>query len=109
REDWPLLIALAIPLTTIYEWAWVIQSMTVSDLALAATIFALLAAAGSAPLWYRPAAPPDQRRQTEAWLRGAAAAAALLPLLFAFYIATEPNYARHYNVLFGFLLVVTAG
>jgi len=103
REDWPLLTAFAVPLTVVYEWAWVIQNMTVSDLKLAAVAFALLAAAGSAPLWY-PASPRDS-----AWMRGAAALAALLPLLFALYVATEPNYSQHFNVLFGFLLVVAAG
>ncbi|HEV8434922.1 MAG TPA: DUF2339 domain-containing protein, partial [Thermoanaerobaculia bacterium] len=102
-EDWPVLTVIAVPVTVVYEWVWVIQHMTESDLKLAAVAFALLAAAGSAPLWF-----PESPRSS-AWLRGAAAAATLLPLLFAFYLATEANYAPHFNVVFGFLLMIAAG
>jgi hypothetical protein len=100
RMRWPLLIALSVGRTTLYEWTWVIQSLTSSQLRFGALIFAVFAIVAAAPLWYRPwdGYPPR--------FRHIAAVAMLLPLLFAFYIATNTNYGEQVNVLFGFLLVI---
>jgi Predicted membrane protein (DUF2339) len=103
RRDWPVLTAFAVTFTVLYEWAWVLEHLTLASLPLAAAMFALLAAVGASPLW----SPPETKRPT--YFRIVASLAALLPFLFALYMATEANYAARYNVLFGFLLVVAAG
>ncbi|MDP9190241.1 MAG: DUF2339 domain-containing protein [Acidobacteriota bacterium] len=102
RMDWPLLSALSVALTIVYEWAWVLRFLTWSQLPLAAAIFAILAIAGASPLWHRPRSTSEHVTV----FRNVAAAAALLPLLFALFIAMSPNYAEQYNVLFGFLFVI---
>ncbi len=100
RMRWPLLIALSVAGTTLFEWTWVIQSLTDSQLWLAALIFAAFAIVAAAPFWYRrwDEYPPRFRHIT--------AVSVLLPLLFAFYMAGNTNYGEQYNVLFGFLLVI---
>jgi hypothetical protein len=100
RMRWPLLIALSVARTTVYEWTWVMQSLTVSQLRFAALIFAAFAIVAAAPLWYRrwDEYPPR--------FRHIAAVSMLLPLLFAFYMAGNTNYGEQVNVLFGFLLVI---
>jgi hypothetical protein len=100
RMRWPLLIALSVARTTVYEWTWVMQSLTSSQLWLAALIFAAFAIVAAAPFWYRTwdGYPPRFRQ--------VAAVTMLLPLPFAFYMASNTNYGEQYNVLFGFLLVI---
>jgi len=101
RMRWPLLIALSVGRTAVYEWTWVLQSLTSSRLLLAAAIIAAFAIVAAGPFWYRPwdAYPPRFRQ--------IAAVAMLLPLLFAFFMATNTNYGEQVNVLFGFLLVIS--
>jgi hypothetical protein len=100
RMRWPLLIALSVLRITIYEWIWVLQSLTDGQLWLAAVIFAAFSVVAAAPFWYRPWNDYLPR------FRYLAAAAVLLPLLFAFYMTANTNYGQHYNILFGFLLVI---
>jgi uncharacterized membrane protein len=100
RMRWPLLIALSVGRTTIYEWTWVLQSLTSSQLRLAAVIFATFAIVAAAPFWYRPWNDYPPR------FRHIAAVSMLLPLAFAFYMAANTNYGEQVSVLFGFLLVI---
>ena len=100
RMRWPLLIALSVLRITIYEWTWVLQSLTDSQLWLAALIFAAFAIVAAAPFWYRSWYDYPPR------FRYVAAVAVLLPLLFAFFMAANTNYGAQINVLFGFLLVI---
>jgi Predicted membrane protein (DUF2339) len=113
KKRWWLLLAVAIVLTAIYEWAWALQAVTVGRLVIGAVIFAVFAAVGTIPLWYRGAdgSRPlwGQASACPAPYRRLAAAAAHLPLLFAIHIAGQANYAAQYNVLFAFLLIVDAG
>jgi hypothetical protein len=97
---WPLLIALSVARTTVYEWTWVMQSLTSSQLWLAALIFAAFAIVAAAPFWYRRWDDYPLR------FRHIASVTLLLPLLFAFYMASNTNYGEQYNILFGFLLVI---
>jgi uncharacterized membrane protein len=103
RKRWLLLMVSSIVFTAVFEWAWVLQSLTSSQLLLAAAIFAAFAVVGTSPLWYV--------RQVErpAGFRWIAAAAAHLPLLLALYLVVIPNYGAQTSVLFGFLLIVDAG
>lgn len=103
RQRWPWLMGLGVALTAIFEWVWVLQSLDVRWLPLAAGIFILFAVVGTSPLWYgRPG------EHSLAFQR-IAAAAALMPLLFAVYVAAHPNYGPQLSLLFGFLLLVDAG
>src|SRR5258705_3562539 len=103
RKGWWLLGALSIFLTAIYEWGWAQQTLNFNSLVLVAFIFAVFAAVGTLPLWH------SRRDDCPREYRWVAVAAAHLPLLFAIYIAWQPNYSAFYNDLFAFLLVVDAG
>jgi hypothetical protein len=103
RKRWPLLTALSVALTAIYQWTWIERFLDTGQLPLAAGIFLLFAAVGASSLFPRSG---DERQPT---FRRIAAAAAVLPLLFAFFTAIVPEYGARYNVLFGFLLLICAG
>lgn len=103
RKGWWLLSALGIVLTAVYEWGWAQKALNFNSLLLVAVIFAVFAAVGTLPLWH------SRRDDCPREYRWVAIAAAHLPLLFAIYIAWQPNYSAFYNVLFAFLLVVDAG
>ncbi len=104
RKRWPLLTALSVALTAIYQWAWVERFLTGAQLPLAAGIFLVFALVGAVMLWQQ--AEGDSRQKL---FRGIAAAGAVLPLLFAFFTAIVPEYGARYNVLFGFLLLLAGG
>jgi hypothetical protein len=103
RRRWPWLMGLSVGLTAIFEWAWVLQSLDVRWLPLATALFILFAVVGTSPLWY---GLPEERSLA---FRRIAAAAALMPLLFAVYVAAHPNYGPQFSLLFGFLLLVDLG
>ncbi|MDQ3281138.1 MAG: DUF2339 domain-containing protein [Acidobacteriota bacterium] len=103
RKRWPLLTALSLGLTVVYQWAWIERFLTTGQLPLAATIFLVFAAIGASSLWPRGDDPKAGA------FRMIAGAGAVLPLLFAFFTAIVPEYGARYNVLLGFLLLITAG
>lgn len=103
RKRWPLLTALSVALTAFYQWAWVEEFLTKGQLPLAAGIFGVFALVGVSSLWDRHG---DERQRL---FRVIAQAAAVLPLIFAFFTAVVPEYGARYNVLFGFLLLMAAG
>lgn len=104
RKRWPLLTALSIALTVFYQWSWVNRFLTAAQLPLATVIFALFAAVGASALW--PRGDEDDLRPL---FRRIGAAAAAVPLIFAFFTAIVPEYGAQYWLLFGFLLLMTAG
>jgi uncharacterized membrane protein len=104
RRRWPLLTALSVIFTVIYEWGWIGKFLTVSQLPLAASIFVLFAGAAAASLWMRRRIDAAQGR-----FDLVAISSAGLPLLFAIYVAAVSNYGVQYNVLFAFLLLITSG
>jgi hypothetical protein len=101
-KRWPLLTALTIVLTVIYEWSWLAKFLTVSQLPLAATIFATFGLAATATLFFSRRGDAAQPR-----FDVSAVAGACLPLLFAVFGAAVPAYGARYGVLFGFLLLVS--
>jgi Predicted membrane protein (DUF2339) len=103
REGWPRMMALSVALTAIAEWAWVFQSLDVGQLLLGAGIFGMFAVVGTSPLWY---GQPDDRPLA---FRRIAAAAGLMPLLFAIFVAAHSNFGPRCSILFGFLLLADAG
>src|SRR5438105_14882462 len=104
QRRWPLLTALSVVFTVVYEWSWIGKFMTVSQLPLAVSIFVLLAAAAAASLWMRRRGDAAQRS-----FDVAAISSAGLPLLFAIYVAAVSSYGVQYNILFTFLLFITTG
>lgn len=102
RRRWPTLAALCVILTAFFEWAWVVLFLNVGSLALAAGIVLILAIVETSPLWYP--APED----CPAAFRRIGAAAGVLPLLFAVYVAAHANYGPRIFILFGFLLLIDA-
>jgi uncharacterized membrane protein len=100
RKRWPLLTALSVALTAIYQWAWIEKFLNKDQLPLAAAIFAVFAILASSALWAKRGERPFERTAT---------VGAALPLLFAFFTAIVPEYGARYNVLFGFLLLVSLG
>ncbi len=104
QRRWPLLTALSVVFTVIYEWSWIGKFLTVSQLPLAVSVFILFAAAAGASLWLRRRADNAQRS-----FDLAAISSAGLPLLFAIYVAAVSSYGVQYNVLFTFLLFISTG
>ncbi|MEA2416185.1 MAG: hypothetical protein QOI58_2842 [Thermoanaerobaculia bacterium] len=104
QRRWPLLTALSVVFTVMYEWSWIGKYFTAAQLPLAVSIFILLAVAAAASLWMRRRADEAQRR-----FDFAAISSAGLPLLFAIYVAAVSSYGVQYNILFTFLLFVTTG
>ena len=100
RKRWPLLTALSVALTAVYQWAWIEKFLDKDQLPLAAGIFAIFAILAASALWSRRGEAPFERTAT---------IGAALPLLFAFFTAVVPEYGARYNVLFGFLLLITVG
>jgi len=103
RKRWPLLTALSVALTVFYQWSWVHEFLTTGQLPLAAGIFAVFALVGASSLWDKHA---DERQRI---FRAIAQAAAVLPLIFAFFTAVVPEYGARYNILFGFQMLVALG
>ena len=108
KKQWPLLTAISLGLTTLYQWGWVSKFLTAGKLPLAVTIFLIFPVMSFVALALnRPAS--GERRSTSAMFAHAARAGAALPLLFSIYLATVPAYGARIGILFGFLFVVDAG
>ena len=104
RRRWPLLTALSVVFTVVYEWGWIGKFLTLSQLPLAAGIFVIFAATAAASLFMRRRIDAEQGR-----FDLVAISSAGLPILFAIYVATVANYGVQYNVLFTFLLLISSG
>lgn len=106
RKRWVALTAGSLIFTVIYQWFWIAKFLTVTQLPLAAAIFAVFALVGSSMLWIRGAAREDDEQRK---FERVSLAAAILPLTFALFGAAVPAYGLRYNTLFGFLLFMAAG
>jgi uncharacterized membrane protein len=105
RKRWALLSIASLVLTTFYQWDWVVRFLAGENLGLAAGIFLvfpLVFAAGPALVSHEPGAGGDVFGRT-------AAVAAVLPSLFALYVAGVGSYGEHWGVLFGYLALLDAG
>ena len=113
RKGWPLLTALSLAFTTLYQWGWVTKFLTTGKLPLAAGIFLVFPVLSFVGFAF---GRPRQKEKAEsqdgalAPLFGhAARVSAALPLLFSIYLAAVPAYGARYGVLFGFLLCIAVG
>ena len=111
KKGWPLLTILTLILTTIYQWGWVVRFLDTSQLSLAMGIFLVFSVMSFAALILgrRGLERGNAGVETGLVLERTGAAAALMPLLFAIYLASVPQLAVDPALLFGFLLLLDAG
>jgi len=105
RRGWPLLTALSLVFTTAHQWVWVLRFLDSSHIGVALAVFLVFPVLAFAGLVLG-------RRQDESLARRfeqTAVVAAVLPLLFAAYLAVVPEYGSRYGLLFAFLFFVVAG
>src|SRR3954462_14238339 len=108
KRRWPLLTAISLGLTTLYQWGWVSKFLTEGQLPLAAAIFLVFPIMSFVAMALnRPEA--GESRSTSSLFGHAARIGAALPLLFSIYLAAVPAYGARYGVLFGFLFCIDAG
>ncbi len=106
QRRWPILSALSLAFTALYQAGWVARFLDLAQLPLALGIFLVFPLVGFAGLWLAqrkdPAAPSPLHR----W---AAALGALPPALFVLYAAATADLAPSWPLVLGFLAVVAAG
>jgi len=110
RQVWPLLTALTVVFTAIYQWIWVLRFLDAASLPLGMGIFAvfpLAALAGFAIA--RGRLDSTKSESHDLAFEYTALSAAAMPLLFAVYLSTVPAYGNRPWLLFGFLLLVDIG
>ena len=110
RQVWPLLTALTVVFTAIYQWIWVLRFLDAASLPLGMGIFAvfpLAALAGFAVA--RGRLDSTKSGSHDVAFEYTALSAAAMPLLFAVYLSTVPAYGNRPWLLFGFLLLVDIG
>ena len=110
RQVWPLLTALTVVFTAIYQWIWVFKFLDAGSLPLGMGIFAVFPLAALAGLAIaRGRLLSSESTGADAAFEYSAISAAAMPLLFAVYLSTVPAYGNRPWLLFGFLLLVDAG
>lgn len=106
-KRWPILTALTLVFTTVYQWGWVVRFLDASQLPLAAGIFVAFAVVSFAALVL--ASAREAENEQSPWFEKTALIAAGMPLIFGMYFASVPEYRDHFWLLFGFLFLVDAG
>lgn len=116
RKRWPLLTALSMVFSTLYQWGWVARFLTAEKLPIAVGIFllfpvlALVALAlGNSGYASDHEGDNESPLYSHSLFAQTARASAALPLLFSIYLATVPAYGAHFGILFGFLFCLSAG
>ena len=109
EKRWPVLTALTLVLTTIYQWGWVLKFLDQSSVPLAMGVFLLFPLAAIAGLMFRGRARTGASATDDQGFERTALVSAVMPLLFAVYLAAVPAYAARPALLFGFLFLVDAG
>ncbi|HKB48215.1 MAG TPA: hypothetical protein VKC57_11000, partial [Ktedonobacterales bacterium] len=104
RRRWTVLTGVSLVFTAIYQWAWIAKFLTVSQLPLAAAIFVVFALGAAVSLWLG-----RRSDEKQSGFDAIAVAGAVLPLAFAAYMSAVAEYGSHYNILFGFLLLICGG
>jgi hypothetical protein len=111
KKGWPQLTILTLILTAIYQWGWVIKFLDSGQLSLAMGIFLVFSVMSFVALILgrRGLERSEASVGTGLVLERTGAAAALMPLLFAVYLASVPRLAVDPPLLFGFLLLLDVG
>ena len=105
RRGWPVLTALSLIFTTIHQWVWVVRFLDASHIGVALAVFLVFPLLAIAGLLFARGHEGAFERQFEQ----TAVVAAVLPLLFAAYLAVVPEFGVRYGLLFSFLFLVVAG
>ena len=108
KKRWPLLTAISLGLTTLYQWGWVSNFLTAGRVPLAAVIFLVFPVMSFVALALNRPADGEQRT-TSTMFAHAARVGAGLPLVFSIYLAAVPAYGVRFGVLFGFLFCIDVG
>jgi uncharacterized membrane protein len=109
KKRWPLLTAISLGLTTLYQWGWVSKFLTEGQLPLAAAIFLIFPIMSFVAMSLNRRETTDEPAPGSTLFGHAARVGAALPVLFSIYLAAVPAYGARYGVLFGFLFCIVAG
>ncbi|HEV7990510.1 MAG TPA: DUF2339 domain-containing protein [Gemmatimonadaceae bacterium] len=118
KKRWPLLTALSMVFSTLYQWGWVAKFLTPAKLPIAIGVFlifpiftvAALSLGGGGIAGAGAGAKDDDRLlHSPSLFALTARVSAALPLFFSFYLAAIPAYGSHFGILFGFLFCLAAG
>lgn len=109
RNTWPILTVLTLVFTTIYQWGWVLKYLQdAADLPLAMAIFLVFPIVTFGGLLLRRRAGTDDPAARGTFER-TAIGAAIVPVVFAVFLANVPAYGSRAGLLFGFLLLIDIG
>ena len=111
KKTWPILTVLTLIFTTLYQWGWVFKFLRdASDLSLAMGIFIVfpLVTFAGVVLSRKPSLD-NAADSSDSTFERTALVAAMVPVIFAMYLAAVPAYGARASLLFGFLLLVDAG
>jgi uncharacterized membrane protein len=109
RNTWPILTALTLVFTTLYQWGWVLKYLQdAADLPLAMGIFLVFPMVTFAGVLLRRRTA-DGDKPSDATFERTALAAAIVPVVFAVFLAAVPAYGARASLLFGFLLLIDVG
>lgn len=95
---WAVLIRLALAFTVVYQWIWVLRYLDPARIALAMGIFLVF------PALHLLAPVLFGKKDTE--IRHTVALSAVLPFVFAIYLASVSRLGEHTGLLFGFLSIL---
>ncbi|MDQ3996201.1 MAG: DUF2339 domain-containing protein, partial [Gemmatimonadota bacterium] len=114
RKRWPLLTALSLVFTTIYQWGWVVKFLTAGTVPIAVGVFLLFPVLGFSSIVLGRGEERDGEGSEGGgkweWLFAQVArAGAIVPLTLAVYLAAVPAYGTRWAILFGFLALVDLG
>jgi uncharacterized membrane protein len=119
RKRWPVLVALSVVLTTVYQWGWVARFLTPGKLPTATAVFLAFPLLAFVSLGFAgrhgaldggsAGGGTTEAGGRRGWFEQAAGLNAALPLLFALFMASSNVYGEHPWVLFGFLFCIDAG
>ncbi len=107
RKKWPLLNALSLIFTVLYQWGWVAKFLTSDQLPIALGIF--LAFPVFAFIAMALGQKEEPKKKWTSLYGQTGSLTVYLPILFAFYTAAAPGYGHRYILLFGFLFLLDAG
>jgi uncharacterized membrane protein len=116
RKQWPILKALSLVFTAVYQLGWVLKFLDTAETAgqglemgigLGAFLLFPLIAFGT--LFFGERQRKDEGEPVHPIFRYSTTFSFIPPLLFALHLATMPAYGSHYAMMFGFLALVAAG
>src|SRR3712207_2394250 len=112
KKRWPLLTALSLLFTTLYQVGWVAKFLTAGTVPLAVGVFLVFPILSFVVATLGRRGEPGDEIDDGPWQRRyaqMARAGSLVPLGFAVYLAAVPGYGTRWAILFGFLALVDLG